>query len=279
MLMRCMCFRPVTTGDLENTSDLQSEAVVSPVGPRPVPLQPRVRSVSPADVRRTGSGRVVRQWGEAQAEARSPPKVLGGKTVTVPPSCDKLLGQQGLQSPARRTAERILQPVTAARQPEASRRSKFVQRFKRPFPEDLTENYDPEQLNTSISSVDMQSADNLTPAPCKSILEASAHRLARHTSAKVTETQQMQQFLTAYVAAINGGNQQWADAADVAAMFAADVVLKTHDKQTFHGKTAVLRRLNNGRHFKIDPLHASGWKAALAWTVCYHMKSLLLMQV
>ncbi|KAL0051398.1 hypothetical protein WJX82_006657 [Trebouxia sp. C0006] len=33
---------------------------------------------------------------------------------------------------------------------------------------------------------------------------------------------------------------------DIAALFTSDIVLKTQDKQTFYGKTAVLRRLNSG---------------------------------
>ena len=65
--------------------------------------------------------------------------------------------------------------------------------------------------------------------------------------AATSEPEQMQHFLTAYMSAVSEGNQQWANSSGIEAMFAADVVLKTQDKQTFYGRPAVLKRLNNGK--------------------------------
>ncbi|KAL3152203.1 hypothetical protein ABBQ32_001290 [Trebouxia sp. C0010 RCD-2024] len=89
--------------------------------------------------------------------------------------------------------------------------------------------------------------DSIEPARCKSIMEASQKRLQRYTQAPAAlQMAIIQLFSDAYLLALSKGDQQWANAAEIAASFSADAVLKTQDRRTFYGKPAVLKRLNTG---------------------------------
>ena len=52
--------------------------------------------------------------------------------------------------------------------------------------------------------------------------------------------------MSAYAAAAAAGDLSWAAAVAVSGQFAEDVVLVTQDKQTIHGRQAVVKRLNKG---------------------------------
>ena len=244
MLLRCICFRPATRGDLDNSSDPSPHATHGNSGLQHGSSQLPVRSVSPADVRRTSSGRPFKQREQIQSGFSVPPKVLVAELNDVPKSSS----QKGVSTCSTRpAAERILQPVAPSQQPEASKRSKLVQRLKWPQHAQSSQADSTKQLSADVSQTISQHAAAPPPAPCKSILEASARRLARHTAAKPSEVQQMQDFLHQYMSAVTESNQQWANAIEIADMFASDAVLKTQDKQTFHGRAAVLKRLNTGK--------------------------------
>ncbi|KAK9829151.1 hypothetical protein WJX72_004206 [[Myrmecia] bisecta] len=84
-----------------------------------------------------------------------------------------------------------------------------------------------------------------------SLLEASARRLAlakhRSEAALNSSAQSIpQQFIDAYMEAVKAGDAQWASAALVSGLFAEQAKMVTQDKQTYHGKPAVVRRLNKG---------------------------------
>lgn len=246
MLLRCICLRPVTRGDLDNTSDPSPHATHRNSGLQHGSFQLPARSVSPADVRRTSSGRPFKQREQIQSGYSVPPKVLGVAELNDVP---KSSSQKGVSTCSTRpAAERILQPVAPSHQPEASKRSKLVQRLKWPQHAQSSHTDSTKQLSADVSQTISQHAAAEPPAPCKSILEASARRLARHTTAaKPSEVQQMQDFLHQYMSAVTESNQQWANAIEIADMFASHAVLKTQDKQTFHGRATVLKRLNTGK--------------------------------
>lgn len=242
----CFCLRPAR--DASHNAEVHREqtglhATDSSKGATPGP-QP-VRAVSPADVRRTESGRVIKQKAEARLqairEASTGLRVLGGQIVPCA-SLDRLESSsevasfrfpaQVQQSSGRPQAKRILQPVA---NPLANcKQEKTLLQLLRPF-----------------KKCPNCKSDNPEPASvCKSILEASERRLQRYKQATTPQaTAQMaiiQTFSDAYLLAISGGDQQWASATHIAASFSPDVVLKTQDKQTFYGKPAVLKRLNSG---------------------------------
>lgn len=244
MRFRCACLRPGVKDDSEgrSTTNFEGDAAGHT---HQGPPQLSGRSVSPADVRRTSSGRLLKQRRDASQvtlskehtyEAASPDHnkaALGNYVV-----------KQGSHSQA--TAERILQPVPAVSKPAVDTASQTLQNHK-PQLRKLVSKYGPKQLpQEPLALITDRHPVSVLP-PCKSILEASSRRLARHTgSGGMLEADIMQQFLTAYIAAVTQSNQQWAHADSIAGMFAADIVLKTQDKQTFCGRPAVLKRLNHG---------------------------------
>lgn len=213
-------------------------------------LQPPVRAVSPADVRRTASGRLVKQRSDnglpRPKDQPATMHVLGGSSVrqadkttsteqsfrhSVAP--DKHQRQDGVP-----LANRILQPSTTVHQDSKPKRT-------------LLQLLQPSKRNVSLDSRAPAPDPVSAPAPCKSILEASTRRVERHRHSldKLTAASQpaaVQTFSDAYLLALAQSNQHWADAVNIAALFTSDIVLKTQDKQTFYGKTAVLRRLNSG---------------------------------
>ena len=135
-------------------------------------------------------------------------------------------------------ANRIMQPSTRVHQDNKPKRT-FLQLLQ------------PSKRNVSLDSRAPAPEPVSAPAPCKSILEASTRRVERHRHSldkNITASQPaaVQTFSGAYLLALAQSNQHWADAVDIAALFTSDIVLKTQDKQTFYGKTAVLRRLNSG---------------------------------
>lgn len=243
----CFCLRPAR--DASHNAEIHHEQTGlhetdSGKGATPGP-QP-VRAVSPADVRRTESGRVIKQKAEARLqairEASTGLRVLGGQTVPCA-SLDPVRLQsssevasfrfpaQVQQSSGRPQAKRILQPVAI---PLADcKQEKTLLQLLRPSQKCLKSD------NPESASV------------CKSILEASERRLQQYkhataTSQARTQMAVIQTFSDAYLLAISDGDQQWASATQIAASFSPDVVLKTQDKQTFYGKPAVLKRLNSG---------------------------------
>ena len=50
--------------------------------------------------------------------------------------------------------------------------------------------------------------------------------------------------------AVLGGNIKWASDASISDLLQEDATMVTHDKQRFDGRTAIIRRLNNGTLFK-----------------------------
>lgn len=208
-------------------------------------VQPPVRAVSPADVRRTESGRLVKQKSGPQA-VREPSvsmRVLGGSQLK---NCDVLVNgtiNKGLQGAAvqqdtggRTDVKRILQPVHKPHT-DCKPQKKVLQLLR--------------LSKSSLNNLEPPSARSPEPAACKSILEASEKRLQRHQQAvplAMAESQAVtvQLFSDAYLLAVSSEDQQWALATEIAAIFSPDAVLKTQDKQTFYGKQAVLRRLNSG---------------------------------
>ena len=78
-------------------------------------------------------------------------------------------------------------------------------------------------------------------------MEASEKRLQRYKQDPAAlQMAIIQTFSDAYLLAVSQGDQQWANVAQIAASFSPDAVLKTQDRHTFHGKPAVLKRLNSG---------------------------------
>lgn len=186
-------------------------------------------------------GRVIRQKADAGLrairEASAGMHVIGGcqmvgcaTTVTLDPLESRAEGARSSAEMQRHSlrpeAKRVLQPVhglvTACKQENA------LLQFLRP------------------SSKSLQ-PDSIEPARCKSIMEASQKRLQRYTQAPAAlQMAIIQLFSDAYLLALSKGDQQWANAAEIAASFSADAVLKTQDRRTFYGKPAVLKRLNTG---------------------------------
>jgi hypothetical protein len=91
----------------------------------------------------------------------------------------------------------------------------------------------------------------------RSLFEASAYRVATHEERARQQLNQPdedhqgipQMFLDAYVAALQEGNTQWANAPEVSDLFSDDVKMTGQDKKTTEGKIQVLRRLNKGMEF------------------------------
>ena len=207
-------------------------------------LQPPVRAVSPADVRRTASGRIVKQRGDATLHtARDPPAsmhvhVLGGRQLTECCNIDHSSGHNvnAQRQNDRPVASRILQP---------SDKVLAVGKQHRTFLQHLQ----PLKRKTDLGG--KPSTAVATPVLSKSILEASVRRMERHKQHldvfdDLLQPAAVQTFIDAYLLALAEANQHWADVPEIAALFTPDTILKTQDKQTFHGKTAVLRRLNSG---------------------------------
>lgn len=201
--------------------------------PQTVVQQP-VRAVSPADVRRTASGRVIRHKADAGLrairEASAGMHVLGGSTVTSDPLESRAEGARSSaemqQHSVRPQARRVLQPVNGL--VTACKQENPLLQFLRPSRKSLQ-------------------PDSIEPARCKSIMEASQKRLQRYKQAPAAlQMAIIQIFSDAYLFALSKGDQQWANAAEIAASFSPDAVLKTQDKRTFYGKPAVLKRLNSG---------------------------------
>lgn len=208
-------------------------------------LEPQlVRPVSPADVRRTQSGRVIKQQAEARIqairEASTDLRVLGGQMMPCV-SPDRLQSssevtsfRQVQQSSGRPRTKRILQPA-AVPLADCKQEQTLLQLLRR-----------------SRKSLKSDSAEPVSV--CKSILEASERRLQRHQQATAisqaaTQMAVIRTFSDAYLLAVSEGDQQWASATKIAASFSPDAVLKTQDKQIFYGKPAVLKRLNSGAVF------------------------------
>ena len=241
----CFCLRPAR--DASHSAEVHRgqtglHETDSSNGATPGP-QP-VRAVSPADVRRTESGRVIKQKAEAglQAikEASTGLRVLGGQEVPCA-SSNTLQSSSELasfrfpaevqQSSGRPQVKRILQPVAV------------------PLTDCKKEKTLLQLLRLSRTSLKSDSPDPVSV--CKSILEASERRLQQYkeaaaTSQAATQMAVIQTFSDAYLCAVSGGDQHWASAAQIAACFSPDAVLKTQDKQTFYGRPAVLKRLNSG---------------------------------
>ena len=246
MFLRCACLRSVTSDESHNLTDLGNSALHKGASSVNV-FQPPVRSVSPADVRRTGSGRAFRHRVAVQLDLQNPPKVLGGQAASGSTFLGNPATKEHQECPVRPAADRILQPVLATQHDEARRQHKLVQRLKKPCRAQLSHSKDAKTCDAAVSLTQGLHAPYLPSAPCKSILEASARRVARHSTAKAAEPEQMQHFLTAYMSAISKGDQQWANSSEITAMFTTDAVLKTQEQQTFYGRPAVLKRLNNGK--------------------------------
>ncbi len=276
MPSRCLCLRP-RQGASPNGSEVCNAKPSSRVT-TPANLQPPVRAVSPADVRRTASGRLVKQRSDnGLPRPRDQPAtmhVLGGssvrqadKTTTIEQSfrhCNDIAPHKHQRQDGVALANRILQPSTRVHQ-DSKPKGTLLQLLQ------------PSKRNVSLDSRASAPDPVSAPAPCKSILEASTRRVERHRHSldKLTAASQpaaVQTFSDAYLLALAQNNQHWADAVDIAALFTSDIVLKTQDKHTFYGKTAVLRRLNSGvsaaghfvladalqHHAAIIPCHLQG---------------------
>ncbi len=239
----------------------QHNHITNHTGSASRPCQPPLRrTVSPADVqraRRSASGRIVKQRSDVAVEAAreqvADMHVLDGshfsgscKTHGTEGSLRHDDGEsakherQGERQDAKPMVKRILQPCNSVLS-QSKQQKTFLQQLQ-PY-------------KRHVSTDGRSPALVTAPAPCKSILEASVRRVERHKQSSstsscstVSQRAQVQAFSDAYLLALSNGDQQWASAADVAASFAADIILKTQDKQTFYGKPAVLRRLNSGLH-------------------------------
>jgi hypothetical protein len=93
----------------------------------------------------------------------------------------------------------------------------------------------------------------VTATSPRSLFEASALRIAKHQSGKSMPGQPdtdhggiPDRFLQAYLAALRDFNIRWATESEVADLFADNAKLIGQDKQTTTGKTAVLRKLDQG---------------------------------
>ena len=249
----CVCLRPRRSGPQHANVDDDDHKVYKAESNKVTtsgPLQPKVRAVSPADVRRTASGRIVKpRSSDALQSTRNDAgcmRVVGGSQLSQPSrhaAEHSLLQHEAAehrhdvqQQDSKSTSKRILQPCN--RMPLTAKQPKSPLRRLWPFKRNPSSNSEP-------------SMPAVAPTPSKSILEASVRRVERHTQgAKISNAASrpaaVQAFSDAYLLALANGDEQWAVAADIAALFASDVILKTHDKQTFYGRTAVLRRLNSG---------------------------------
>lgn len=93
----------------------------------------------------------------------------------------------------------------------------------------------------------------VTATSPRSLIEASALRIAKHQSGKSLPGQPdtdhggvPDRFLQAYLAALRDFNIRWATESDVADLFADNAKLISQDKQTTTGRAAVLRKLDQG---------------------------------
>ena len=250
MRSNCLCLRPAR-GSLHtgNTHRQQKELLEAKCSATPgsQPVERPLRTVSPADVRRTESGRLVKQKGDSGPQAVREPstsmRVLGGSQLK---NCDVVVNgkdSRGLQGAevqqdtgARAEARRILQPVhrphTGCKPQKKMLKLLRLSKF-------------------SLGNLETPSVKAPEPVRCKSILEASEKRLQRYQQTSplamaASQAMTVQLFSDAYLLAVSSRDQQWALATEIAAIFSPDAVLKTQDEQTFHGKQAVLRRLNSG---------------------------------
>ena len=247
MPSNCLCLRPrhcASPDDSEVCNAKRSRVTTS------VDLQPPVRAVSPADVRRTASGRLVKQRSDnglpGPRDQPATMHVLGGSS----------LRQANKTTTTEQRSRHSVAPRKPQRQDGVQLANRILQPSKRIHPDSkpkrtLLQLLQPTKRNASLDS--RAPAPHLVSAPalCKSILEASTRRVERHRHSldkNITASQPaaVQTFSGAYLLALAQSNQHWADAVDIAALFTSDIVLRTQDKQTFYGKTAVLRRLNSG---------------------------------
>ncbi|MCJ1241638.1 hypothetical protein MMC14_009644 [Varicellaria rhodocarpa] len=254
----CLCLRAPSGSSCTKTAHGQQKDLAEVnsrrnATPEPETAQRPVRAVSPADVRRTESGRLVKQRYEglqAITEPSSSMRVLGGSQLKEHnlldcgplSSCMRDVRSAEVQhgSKGKTDVKRILQPVP--QHPGTCKPQKSLLQLLRPA------------RFSSACSQDQADPATATVAPsacCKSILEASQKRLLQYTEAAPAPSDAsartaMQTFSDAYLLAVSEGNQQWANVAVIAALFSPDAVLVTQDKQTFHGKISVLRRLNAG---------------------------------
>lgn len=92
--------------------------------------------------------------------------------------------------------------------------------------------------------------------PPRSLLEASSRKVVRNIEQGIRAKQDEKktsgkmvcmQFTEAYTTALRNGNIKWASNQTVSELFHQDAKLITHDKQTFIGLTAIIRRLNAGQ--------------------------------
>ena len=243
----CFCLRPARGASHRPEAHREQTGLhVTDSSNGASPEPPPVRAVSPADVRRTESGRVIKQKAEARLqairEASTGLHVLGGQIVP----CAGLDRLQALGSGE----------VASFRFPAAVQHSSGRPQAKRILQPVAVPSTDCKQEKTLLQLLtpSRKSLKSGSPEPasvCKSILEASARRLQQHEQAAAAShaTAQMavvQRFSDAYLLAVSKGDQQWANATQIAASFSPDAILKTQDKQTFYGKPAVLKRLNSG---------------------------------
>lgn len=251
MLSACFCLRPALDASHSAKAPCGQRGLhatggsngATP-GPQTVTVQQPVRAVSPADVRRTESGN-IKQKADAGLQAireasTNHMRVLGGCQMMGCGTSDPLKSSsEGARLPPgvqhlsdKRQAKRILQPVNIPL--TDCKQQKTLLQLLRPSKKTLK-------------------AESMEPASvsCKSIMEASEQRLRRYKQAAATTSAAVQMaviqtFSDAYLLAVSTGDQQWANAAQIAASFSPNAVLKTQDKQTFYGKPAVLKRLNSG---------------------------------
>ena len=243
----CLCLRPRHCASPNDSDVCKAKRCRVPTS---VNLQPPVRAVSPADVRRTASGRLVKQRSDyglpGPRDQPTTMHVLGGSSLC----------QADKTTTTEQSFRHSVAPHKPQRQDGVPLANKILQPSNRVHPDSkpkrtLLQLLQPSKRNVSLDSRAPAPDPVLAPAPCKSILEASTRRVERHRHSldKLTAASQpaaVQTFSDAYLLALAQNNQHWADAVDIAALFTSDIVLKTQDKQTFYGKTAVLRRLNSG---------------------------------
>ncbi|KAL4452554.1 hypothetical protein ABPG75_008216 [Micractinium tetrahymenae] len=91
--------------------------------------------------------------------------------------------------------------------------------------------------------------------PSSTLLEASRRRLAaaEAAAAAAAALQQLEEdgaaakeFVHMYMQAIKDGNGSWASAQEVVSLFTEDARMVAADRQVFHGRPAIVRRLNQG---------------------------------
>jgi hypothetical protein len=107
-------------------------------------------------------------------------------------------------------------------------------------------------LKPSFSSGNLSDKD--TPlSSARSLFEASMRRVEQNQRSSPganrpdSEDQGIPlRFLEAYVTALKDGNTKFASSPAISDMFADSAKLIAQDKQTYHGKAAVLRRLDKG---------------------------------